>query len=91
MSQEQHDDVQSFRAVDPDPEMPVLLTPDHFRRSELGRLTIPTPPASERHVSDSHLSVLRRGRVSGQVVDSDVDLRCEKQGSMTAPVAIGRR
>ena len=87
---EQHDDVQSLRAVDPDPEMPVLLTPDQFR-PKMGRLMIPTPPTSERHVSDSHLSVLRRRRVSGQVVDSDMDIRCERKGLMTAPVVSGRR
>ena len=87
---EQHDDLQSFRVVNPDPEMPVLLTPDQFRLKS-GRLMIPTPPTSERHVSDSHLSVLRRRRVSGQVVDSDVDIRCERQGSMTAPVVSSRR
>ena len=90
MYREQHDDVQSFRAVDPDPEMPVLLTPDQFCPKS-GRLIIPTPPTSERHVSDSHLSGLRRRRVSGQVVDSDVDIRCERQDSMTAPVVSGRR
>ena len=76
--------------MNPDPEMPVLLTPDQFH-SESGRLIIPTPPNSERCVSDSHLSDLRRRRVSGQVVDSDFDRRCERQGSMTAPVASGRR
>jgi hypothetical protein len=90
MSREQHDDVQSFRVVNPDPEMPVLLTPDQFR-SESGRLMIPTPPTSERHLYDGHLSDLRRRRASGQVVDSDGDRRCEGQGSMTAPVASGRR
>src|SRR5208282_4122496 len=79
-----------FRVVNPDPEMPVLLTPDQFR-SESGRLMIPTPPTSERHLSDGHLSDLRRRRVSGQDVDSDGDRRCEGQGSMTAPVASGRR
>jgi len=29
--------------------------------------------------------------VSGQVVDSDVEFRCERQGPMTAPVVSGRR
>ena len=88
---EQHDDVQSLRAVDPDPEMPVLLTPDQFR-PKMGRLMIPTPPpTSERHVSDSHLSGLSRRRVSGQFVESDFDMRCERKGLMTAPVVSGRR
>jgi len=89
MHREQHTGVQSFRVVDPDPEMPVLLTPDQFRL-ESGRL-IPTPPTSERHVFDGHLSDLRRKRISGQVVDSDVDIRCERQGLMTAPVVGSRR
>ena len=85
MHREQHTGVQSFRVVDPDPEMPVLLTPDQFRL-ESGRL-IPTPPTSERHVFDGHLSGLRSKRVSGQVVD----IRCERQGLMTAPVVSSRR
>ena len=63
MHREQHTGVQSFRVVDPDPEMPVLLTPDQFRL-ESGRLIIPTPPTSERHVFDDHLSGFRRSRVS---------------------------
>ena len=88
MHREQHTGVQSFRVVDPDPEMPVLLTPDQFRL-ESDRL-IPTPPTSERHVFDGHLSGLRRKRVSGQVVDSDVDIRCERQGLMTTPVVSSR-
>ena len=83
MHRERHTGVQSFRVVDPYPEMPVLLTPDQFRL-ESGRL-IPKPPTSERHVSDGHLSGLRKRRVSGQVVDSDVDIRCERQGLMTTP------
>ena len=90
MSREQHDDVQPFRAVNPDPEMPVLFTPDQFHLG-LGRSTIPTPPATERPVSNSHLSDLRKRRVSGQVVDSDVDIRCGRRGDMTAPVVSGRR
>src|SRR5271157_3440344 len=90
MSREQHNDVQSFRVVNPDPEMPVLLTPDQFR-SESGRVMIPTPPTSERHLSNGHLSDLRRRRASGQVVDSDGDRRCEGWGYMTTPVASGRR
>src|SRR5208282_5608520 len=89
MQREQHTGVQSFRVVDPDPEMPVLLTPDQFRL-ESGRL-IRTPPTSERQVFDGHLSGLRRKRISGQVVDSDVDIRCERQGSETAPVVSSRR
>src|SRR5208282_1100780 len=89
MHREQHTGVQSFRVVDPDPEMPVLLTPDQFRL-ESGRL-IPTPPTSERHVFDGHLSDLRRKRISGQVVDCDVDIRCERQSLMTAPVVRSRR
>src|SRR5208282_4750103 len=89
MHREQHTGVQSFRVVDPDPEMPVLLTPDQFRL-ESGR-SIPTPPTSERHVFDGHLSDLRRKRVSGQVVDSDVDIWCERQGLMTVPVVSRRR
>src|SRR5208282_2145772 len=89
MHREQHTGVQSFRVVDPDPEMPVLLTPDQFRL-ESGRL-IPTPPTSERHVFDGHLSDLRRKRISGQVVDCDVDIRCERQSLMTAPVVSSRR
>jgi hypothetical protein len=76
--------------VGPNHEIPVLLTPDKFRL-ESDRLIIPTPPTSERHVSDDHLSGLRRRHVSGQVVDSDIDIRCERQGSMTAPVVSGRR
>ena len=90
MCREQHTGVQSFRVVGPDPEMPVLLTPDQFRL-ESDRLIIPTLPTSERHVYDGHLSGLRRKRISGRVVDSDVDIRCERQGSMTAPVVSGRR
>ena len=82
--------MQSFRAANPDPEMPVLLTPDQFRL-ESGRLNIPTPPASGRLVSDSHLSDLRRRRISGQVVDSDVDVRCGRRGFMTAPIVSSRR
>ena len=89
MHREQHTGVQSFRVVDPDPEMPVLLTPDQFRL-ESGRL-IPTPPTSERHVFDGHLSGLRRKHVSGQVVDFNVDIRCARQGLMTAPVVSSRR
>src|SRR5208282_1803345 len=90
MHRERHNGMQSFRVVNPDPEMPVPLTPDQFR-SESGRLMIPTPPTSERHLYDGHLSDLRRRRASGQVVDSDGDRRCEGQGSMTAPVESGRR
>src|SRR5208282_3624592 len=89
MHREQHTGVQSFRVVDPDPEMPVLLTPDQFRL-ESG-LLIRTPPTSKRHVFDGHLSDLRRKRISGQVVDSDVDKRCEGPGLMTAPVVSSRR
>ena len=90
MHREQHTGGQSFRIVDPDHEMPVLFTPDQFRL-ESGRLTIPTPPTSERHVVDGHLSGLRRSRVSGQVVSSDDGIRCERQGLMTAPVVSSRR
>ena len=90
MHRERHTGMQSFRVVGPDPELPVLLTPDQFRLASV-RLIIPTPPTSERHVSNGHLSGLRRRRVSGQVVHSDVDIRCERQGSMTAPVVSGRR
>ena len=92
MYREQHSDLQPSRVVDSDPEseMPVLLTLDQFR-SESGRLVIPTPPTSERHVSDSHLSGLRRRRVSGQIVTSDVDVVCSRQGYITAPVVSGRR
>ena len=70
MYREQHSDLQTFRSVNPDPEMPVLLTPDQFRL-ESGRLIL-TPPTCERHVFDGHLSGLRRSRVSEQVDDSDV-------------------
>ena len=84
MYREQHDDLQTFRVANPDSERPVLLTPDQFRL-ESGRLRIPTPPATERPVADSRLSDLRKKRVSGQVVDSDVDIRCERQGLMTVP------
>ena len=54
-------------------------------------MRIPIPPPTERPTSGSHLSELRKRRVSGHVVDSDIDLRCERQGLMTAPVSSGRR
>ena len=90
MFDEQHDDAKSLRVANPYPEMPVLYTPDQFRAGN-GRLRIPTPPPTERPTSGSHLSELRKRRVSGHVVDSDIDLRCERQGLMTAPVSSGRR
>src|SRR5271157_5499064 len=87
---EQHEDAKSLRVANPYPEMPVLYTPDQFRAGN-GRLRIPTPPPTQRPISVSHLSDLRKRRVSGHVVDSDIDLRCERQGLMTAPVSSGRR
>src|SRR5208282_2493430 len=80
----------SLRVANPYPEMPVLYTPDQFRAGN-DRLRIPTPPPTERPTSGSHLSELRKRRVSGHVVDSDIDLRCGRQGLMTAPVSSGRR
>ena len=66
--------------------MPVLFTPDQFRT-----LRIPTPPATERPAVGSHLSSLRRRRVTGQISDSDVEVRCNKQGIVTDPSGGGRR
>ena len=86
----QHDDVQSLRFSNPYPEMPVLYTPDQFRVGNR-TLRIPTPPVTERPVDDGHLSLLRKRRVSGQVVDSDIELRCDRQGFMTFPVVRSRR
>ena len=90
MYDEQHDDAKPLRVVGPSPEMPVLYTPDQFHVGSRS-LRIPTPPATERPFVDSHLDRLRKRRVSGQVVDSDVELRCERQGPMTAPVVSDRR
>src|SRR5208282_1227332 len=78
----QHDDVQSLRFSNPYPEMPVLYTPDQFRVGNR-TLRIPTPPVTERPVDDGHLSLLRKRRVSGQVVDSVIELRCDRQGCNT--------
>ena len=70
MSVEEHTDLQSLPVENPYPEMPALYTPDQF-----GTLRIPTPPATERPVVGSYLSSLRRRRVTGQVSDSDVEVR----------------
>ena len=90
MCDEQHDDSKSLRVVSSYPEMPVLYTPDQFRVGSRS-LRIPTPPATERPVDGSHLDKLRKSRASGQVVDSDVELRCERQGLMTASVVSSHR
>jgi len=66
--------------------MPVLCTPDQF-----GTLRLPTPPVTERHVVGSHLSSLRSHRVTGRISDSDVEVRCNKQGIATDPSGGGRR
>ena len=63
-----------------------MCTPDQF-----GTLKLPTPPVTERHVVGSHLSSLRRYRVTGQISDSDVEVRCNKQGIVTEPSGGGRR
>src|SRR5208282_1610725 len=90
MCDKQHDDSKSLRVVGPYPEMPVLYTPDQVRVGSRS-LRIPTPPATERPVAGSHLDKLRKSRASGQVVDSDVELRCERQDLMTAPVVSSRK
>ena len=66
--------------------MPVLCTPDQF-----GTLRLPTPQVTERHVVGSHLSSLRSHRVTGRISDSDVEVRCNKQGIVTDPSGGGRR
>ena len=71
MSSDEHTDSQSLRAKDPYPEMSVLDTPEPFRPSR-----IPTPPTTEKPVGGSHLSALRKRRVSGHVSGSDVLVRC---------------
>src|SRR5208282_5249478 len=86
MSYEKHTDLQSLLVKNPYPEMLVLCTPDQF-----GTLSIPTPPVTERPVVGSHLSCLRRHRVTGQISDSDVEIRCNKQGTITDPSGGGRR
>ena len=86
MSYEKHTDLQSLPVTNPYPEMPVLCTPDHF-----GILRIPTPTVTERPVVGSHLSSLMRRRVTGHISDSDVEVRCNKQGTVTDPSGGGRR
>ena len=86
MSYEKHTDLQSLPVKNPYPEMPVLCTPDQF-----GTLRLPTPPVTERHVVGSHLSSLRSHRVTGRISDSDVEVRCNKQGIVTDPSGGGRR
>src|SRR5208282_5344904 len=86
MSYEKHTDLQSLPVKNPYPEMPVLCTPDHF-----GTLRIPTPPVTEGPVVGGHLSSLMRRRVTGQISNSDVEIRCNKQGTITDPSGGGRR
>ena len=86
MSSDEHTDLQSLRVKNPYLEMPVLRTPEHFRPSR-----IPTPPATEKPVVGSHLSSLRKRRVSGHISGSDVEVRCDKQGVVTDSSGVGRR
>src|SRR5208282_6147329 len=86
MSYEKHTDLQSLPVENPYPEMPVLCTPDHF-----GTLRIPTPPVTEGTVVGGHLSSFMRRRVTGHISDSDVEVRCNKQGTITDPSGGGRR
>ena len=85
MSVRKHTDLQSLPVANPYPEMPVLCTPDQF-----GTLRIPTPPVTERSVVGSHLSSLRSHRVSGHISDSDVEVRCNKQGIVADSSGGGR-
>ena len=86
MSSDEHTDWQSLRVKNPYPEMPVLCTPEHFLSSK-----VPTPPVTERSVVDSHPPVLTRRRVLRRISDSEVEVRCNKQGVVTDPSGVGRR
>ena len=86
MSSDEHTDLQSLRVKNPYLEMPVLCTPDHFCPSR-----IPTPPATDKPVVDSHPPVLTRRRVLKHTSDSEVRVRCDKQGVVTDPSGVGRR
>ena len=86
MSSDEHTDLQSLRVKNPYLEMPVLYTPEHFISSK-----VPTPPATEKSVVVSRLPVLAKRRVTRRTSDSDVEVRCDKQGVVTDPSGVGRR
>ena len=66
--------------------MPVLCTPEHFLSSK-----VPTPPVTEKPMVGIRFPVLTKRRVTGRVSDSDVEVRCNKQGNVTDPSGGGRR
>ena len=99
---EQHDDVQSLRATDPDPEMPVLHTPEFLAgRPSSVRRKLPTPPLTDPSKVEEHIhktmerihahKAFRRQLGGAQYIESDSELSVvgmQNVMSITAPVVM---
>ena len=85
MYKEQHSDLQTSRVTDPDPEMPVLHTPESLAgRPSSVRRKLPTPPLTYPRKVEEHIhktmerirahKAFRRHLSGAQNIESDSDL-----------------
>ena len=105
MYEEQHDDAESLRVVNPYPEMPVLHTPESLAdRPSSVRRKLPTPPLIDPRRVEEHINqtmeriparkTVRQHMGGAHNNESDSDLSVagmQNLMSITAPVVSGRR